>query len=57
MGTKTNSSSDNPCEQWMVHVAVSGIGNWILVMINDIPTFISLMIRSIGVHFESMLLL
>jgi NAD/NADP transhydrogenase beta subunit len=56
--SKTNSSCDNPWEWWMVLVAASWIGNWIYVMINDwdLPTIISLMISSIGVHFYSMLL-
>jgi hypothetical protein len=42
----------------MIFVAASWIGNWILVMINDwdLSTLISLMIGSIGVHFDSMLL-
>jgi len=58
MGSKTNSSSDNPWEWWMVFVIVSWIGNQILVIINDwdLPTLISLMISSIDVHFESILL-
>jgi hypothetical protein len=56
--SKANSFSDNPWKQWMVLVATSWIGNWILVMINDwdLPVLISLMIGSIGVHFYSMLL-
>jgi len=57
MTSKTNSSSDNPWERWMVLVATSWIENWILVMINDwnLPILISLMIGSIGVHFDSLL--
>jgi hypothetical protein len=55
--SKTNSCSDNPWEQWMVLVDTSWIGFWIFVMINDLLTLISLMISSIGVHFDSMLLL
>jgi hypothetical protein len=35
VGSKTNSSNDNPRKQWMVFVVASWIGNWILVMIND----------------------
>jgi len=58
MGSKINSFSDNPWEGWMVFVIASWIGNWIFIMINywDLPTLISLMIGSIGVHFDSMLL-
>jgi hypothetical protein len=58
VGSKTNSYSDNPWEEWMVLIVTSWIENWILVMINDwdLPTFISSMIGSIGVHFDSMLL-
>ncbi len=35
VGSKANSSSDNPWEQWMVFGVASWIGNWILVMINN----------------------
>jgi hypothetical protein len=35
VGSKINSSSDNPWEQWMVLATTSWIGSWILVMIND----------------------
>jgi hypothetical protein len=35
VGSKTNSSSDNPFEQWMVIDATNWIGNWILVIVND----------------------
>jgi len=57
MGSKTNSSSDNPWEWWMVFATISWIKNWIFVIINDwdLLTLISLMIGSISVHFESML--
>jgi hypothetical protein len=53
-----NSSSNNPWEQWMSLTTTSWIENWIFVLINDwdLPTFISLMIASIGVHFDSKLL-
>jgi len=46
MGSKTNLSSDNPWEWWMVLIVPSWIRNWILVMINDwdLPTVIYLMI-------------
>jgi uncharacterized membrane-anchored protein len=55
MGSKTNSFNDNPSEWWMVIIIASWIENWILIMINDsdLPTIISLMIGSIGVHFHS----
>jgi len=58
VGSKTNSYNDNPWKWWMVLVVANWIGNWIFVMINDwdLPTFISLMIGLIGVHFDSMLL-
>jgi hypothetical protein len=58
MRPKTNSSSDNLWEQWLVLTTVSWIGNWILVIINDwdLPIPISLMIGLIGVHFDSILL-
>jgi hypothetical protein len=35
LGSKTNSSNDNPWEQWMIFATISWIGNWIFVMIND----------------------
>ncbi len=35
MGSKINSSNDNPYERWMILIVTSWIGNWILVMIND----------------------
>jgi hypothetical protein len=59
VGSKTNSSSDNPWKWWMVLTVASWIENWILIMINDwdLRTIISLMIGSIGVYFDSMLLL
>jgi hypothetical protein len=59
MGSKNNSCNDNPWERWIVFANTSWIGNWIFVMINDwdLLTLISLMIGSIGVHFDSMLLL
>ncbi len=58
IGSKANSFNDNPSKWWMVLTIANWIGNWIFVMINDwdLPTFIFLMIGSIGVHFDSMLL-
>jgi hypothetical protein len=35
VGSKTNSSNDNPWEQWIVFDTTSWIGNWILIMINN----------------------
>jgi hypothetical protein len=35
LGSKTNSSNDNPWKWWMVLAVTSWIGNWILIMIND----------------------
>ncbi len=35
VGSKTNSSNDNPWKWWMVFVPTSWIENWIIVVIND----------------------
>ncbi len=43
VGSKVNSSNDNPSDQWMVLSATNWIGNWILVIIWDFfwPVFMS----------------
>jgi hypothetical protein len=54
VGSKANSSNDNPCDQWMFFIDVNWIGNWILVIIWNwfLLVFVSLIIDSIGVQFD-----
>ncbi len=59
VGLEAKSPNDNPWKWWMDISITNGIGNWFIVVTNDwnLQTFIFFMIGSIGVHFDSMLLL
>jgi hypothetical protein len=53
VGSKANSSNDNPYDRCMVFVVVNWIGNWIFVILWNwfLPILMFLIIGSIGVQF------
>jgi len=53
IGSKANSSNDNPCDSWMDLIATNWTGTWIHVIIWNwfLPILMSLTVGSIGVQF------